>query len=85
VPFAFKQDGTIVEGKIDVVFREGDGLCIVDFKTDRISKQDVKARAEQYRPQAAAYAAAIEAAAGVKPQEIIFYFVAIGEAVTLTP
>jgi ATP-dependent exoDNAse (exonuclease V) beta subunit len=85
VPFAFKQDGTIIEGKIDVVFREGDALRVVDFKTDRISSKDLETRAERYRPQAVAYADAIEAAVGSKVEEVIFYFVALDRAVTLSP
>jgi ATP-dependent exoDNAse (exonuclease V) beta subunit len=28
-------DGSIVEGTVDVVFEEADGLTILDFKTDR--------------------------------------------------
>jgi ATP-dependent exoDNAse (exonuclease V) beta subunit len=28
-------DGSIVEGTVDVVFEEGDGLVVMDFKTDR--------------------------------------------------
>jgi ATP-dependent helicase/nuclease subunit A len=85
IPFAFKQNGTIIEGKIDVVFREGDAMRVVDFKTDRISSKDLKVRAERYRPQAAVYSDAIEAVTGAKVEEVIFYFVAPDETVSLSP
>jgi ATP-dependent exoDNAse (exonuclease V) beta subunit len=36
VPFTFKSNGTIFEGVMDVVFKEGDGLVVLDFKTDLV-------------------------------------------------
>jgi ATP-dependent exoDNAse (exonuclease V) beta subunit len=85
VPFTYKQDGTLVEGKIDVVFREHGSVYVIDFKTDRIARKDLKARAEHYRGQAETYGGAIQAALGVQPEQIIFYFVAVDESVTFTP
>ncbi|OGQ05521.1 MAG: hypothetical protein A2026_14905 [Deltaproteobacteria bacterium RBG_19FT_COMBO_46_12] len=36
VPFTYKSNGTIFEGVMDVVFKEGDGLVVLDFKTDLV-------------------------------------------------
>jgi ATP-dependent exoDNAse (exonuclease V) beta subunit len=36
VPFTYKDNGTIFEGVMDVVFKEGDGLVVLDFKTDLV-------------------------------------------------
>jgi len=36
VPFTYKNNGTIFEGVMDVVFREEDGLVVLDFKTDLV-------------------------------------------------
>jgi ATP-dependent helicase/nuclease subunit A len=36
VPFTYKNNGTIYEGVMDVVFKEGDGLVVLDFKTDLV-------------------------------------------------
>jgi ATP-dependent exoDNAse (exonuclease V) beta subunit len=36
VPFTYKNNGTIFEGVMDVVFKEGDGLVVLDFKTDLV-------------------------------------------------
>lgn len=85
VPFAVNKDSGIIEGKMDAVFREGEDLYIVDFKTDRISAKDTKARAEHYRPQAEAYARALEASCGRLPVQVIFFFLHPMEIEALTP
>jgi ATP-dependent helicase/nuclease subunit A len=55
----------VVEGYVDLLLRTADGLVIVDYKTDRLADdRAVDERAEGYRIQLAAYAAAVEAATG---------------------
>ena len=49
-------DGTLVEGIVDLAFEEPDGWTIVDYKTDR---EIAAAGEERYRRQIALYAAAI--------------------------
>ena len=53
-------DGTLVEGVVDLAFRDGDGWMVVDFKTD----QELAGRADVYRRQVALYARAIALATG---------------------
>ncbi len=48
-------DGTLVEGTVDLVFRDATGVTIVDFKTDRDPFDDV----EPYRNQLGLYARAL--------------------------
>jgi ATP-dependent exoDNAse (exonuclease V) beta subunit len=48
-------DGTLVEGTVDLAFRDENGLTIVDFKTDRDPFDDV----EPYRNQLGLYARAL--------------------------
>jgi ATP-dependent helicase/nuclease subunit A len=55
---------TVLEGVLDLLFRDDDGLVIVDYKTDAVPFSASSARVGFYRPQLAAYAAAIEAAVG---------------------
>lgn len=74
VPFAFKENGTIVEGKIDVLFEESGDITIVDFKTDKVAEGDLKERAEHHRPQVETYRQAITAACGRPPREAILFF-----------
>ena len=45
VPFALEEDGSIVYGVIDAVFREGDAWVIVDYKTDDFEKDEERKRA----------------------------------------
>jgi ATP-dependent helicase/nuclease subunit A len=74
VPFAFKDGETVMEGVIDVVFREKGGVCIVDFKTDRIEEKELAARAEHYRGQMEVYSAAVASTLGARPKEAILFF-----------
>ena len=50
-------DGTILEGFVDLIYREDDGrLTIVDYKTDVIPASALDARVAYYAPQLQAYA-----------------------------
>jgi len=53
-------DGTIVEGVVDVAFEEDGGWTVVDFKTD----VELEGRLPEYRRQVALYARAIAASVG---------------------
>lgn len=74
VPFTYKNDGTIFEGVMDVVSREGDGLVVLDFKTDLVKKDDLSSKIEHYRPQAQVYSDAIKTIFGQPPKEVVFFF-----------
>jgi ATP-dependent exoDNAse (exonuclease V) beta subunit len=51
-------DGTILEGFVDLIYREDDGrLTIVDYKTDAIPAAALESRVTYYAPQLQAYAA----------------------------
>ena len=48
-----REDGGFDNGRVDLMFRESDGLVVVDYKTDRVTKeQDLMAR---HSPQSHAY------------------------------
>jgi ATP-dependent helicase/nuclease subunit A len=83
VPFAFKQNGNIVEGRIDVVFREDDDITVIDFKTDRVTRGSIKSKVEDYRPQTETYARAVQAGFGRLPREVILYFLHLMEPVVV--
>ncbi len=51
-------DGTLVEGQLDLAFEDADGWTVVDFKTDA----DLDASLDTYRRQVALYAQALSAA-----------------------
>ena len=75
VPVAVPVGKGVLEGFIDLLFEEDDGLVVVDYKTDYI---DAGEREEQavgrYRLQAGSYALAIQKATGKPVKEIVLLF-----------
>lgn len=66
VPFAMSwEEGQIVHGTMDVIYRLDDRIWIGDYKTDQVTAQDVPERAERYRPQMALYEAAAQKSLGL--------------------
>ena len=56
---------TLLEGYVDLLFRDDDGLVVVDYKTDQPRDDaDLADRAVRYRLQLAAYALAVERVTG---------------------
>jgi len=51
----------IIQGIIDLLIKKPDGLLIIDFKTDRITAEEVSERAELYRRQLELYSRAASA------------------------
>jgi ATP-dependent exoDNAse (exonuclease V) beta subunit len=52
----------VLEGFIDLVYQDDDGLVIVDYKTDTVPAAALDRRVAFYRPQMAAYVAGLTAA-----------------------
>ncbi len=58
-------DGGVLEGYIDLLYREDDGLVVVDYKTDAWrTKADLDAKVARYRVQLEAYGSAVAGATG---------------------
>ena len=57
-------DGTLLEGVVDLAFRDVDGWTVVDFKTDRSDRL-------QYGAQIRLYCAAVEAATGLRARGVL--------------
>jgi ATP-dependent helicase/nuclease subunit A len=53
-------DQVMVRGRIDVMIPDASGLVLVDYKTDRVTRETVAERAEFYRPQVQSYREALE-------------------------
>ncbi|GAA2530923.1 UvrD-helicase domain-containing protein [Pilimelia columellifera] len=65
----------ILEGIIDLVYRDDDGqLVLVDYKTDATPVAALDRRTEYYRPQIAAYVAALADATGEPVDRAILLF-----------
>ncbi len=85
---AARQSGTaeeivVVQGVIDLLVRTPEGLLVIDFKTDRVSGDEVDKRAEVYRGQLELYARAAAAIRGATALEKWLYFLAPRRAIQI--
>ena len=67
-------DGITLEGYVDLVFRDVDGLVVVDYKTDAVDAETRARRIVHYRIQAAAYALAVAEATGERVVRAVLCF-----------
>ncbi len=74
-----------VQGVLDCLIEEDDGLVLIDYKTDRIPPEALLARATYYRPQIRLYARAVEAIYPKPLKEGFLYFLHLGAAVPVWP
>ena len=72
----------VLEGVIDLVFREGGRWVVVDFKTDTGEDPDFGERAGQYRVQVDLYARCWERLTGEPVGERVLAFVSQGRTET---
>jgi ATP-dependent exoDNAse (exonuclease V) beta subunit len=68
----------VLEGVIDLVFREPDGWVIADYKTDVGTDPDFEGRSASYRRQVELYADAWSALTGEPIKERVLFFTAQG-------
>lgn len=72
----------VVHGIIDLFFKEGDKLIVVDYKTDRVNKSAAEL-ADKYRIQLELYSEALEKNTGKKVEECIIYSIDKGESINV--
>lgn len=81
LPFIFKTRHGILKGQIDLVFRDRNGQWVIlDYKTNRISKNQAASTAETYRWQLAIYALVFGRLYGQMPKCGVLYFSALHHA-----
>ena len=67
--------GRLVEGYIDLLYRQGSELVVVDWKTDHVAnEEDLSDKLDRYRMQGASYVAALEAATRLNVKRMVFVF-----------
>ena len=76
-------DEVLLQGVVDCFFEEDGALVVVDFKTDRVTRAEMSARAERYRPQLEAYSMALSRVTGKTVRERVLYFLSVGETLRL--
>ncbi len=74
-----------LHGYIDCLYQDAAGAWhLLDFKTNRVSPENVTQAAEPYRLQLLLYAIAVQSALGFVPDEIAVVFLAAGREVSFT-
>lgn len=71
------EEEILFQGVVDCWFEDGEGITVVDFKTDR------RPDPEQYRAQVGAYAKALELLLGKPVARKVLYFFSTGQTVLL--
>lgn len=74
----------LLQGVVDCCLDEGDGLVVIDYKTDRVRTADeIAVRSSFYRGQLLSYAAAMERIHGKKVKQCLLYFITAGKTVEI--
>jgi ATP-dependent helicase/nuclease subunit A len=81
VPLLMPWDGRIMEGVIDVIYERDGLLYLADYKTDRISRNELSQGAERYRQQADIYTRAAVQSLRREVAAFKVIFLRLGEAV----
>ncbi len=82
VPFVMPLDeGQMMEGVIDLIYRLDHRIWIADYKTDDVAAADVQTRANRYRPQADSYMRAVASCLGLSSLSFQFIFLRPGVAI----
>jgi ATP-dependent helicase/nuclease subunit A len=86
VPFAIpwstsESRHAVMEGVIDLVYRVNGDVWIADYKTDRITADQMGDRAVEYQLQAQIYTEAVFKCLGLRPKGFQFIFLRTGTVV----
>ena len=83
-PFAFELDGVLVNGRLDVLWLEGDRALVLDYKTNLLEgREPAEIVEEEYATQQSVYAVAC-LRAGAHEVEVVYHFLEREDAVVST-
>ncbi len=82
LPEIFSEEKVFVQGECDLVFREGDALVIVDYKTDRVNS--LGDLSKMYKNQLITYKKAIENLFVMPVSETLIYSFHLGEMLEIS-
>ncbi len=74
VPVATPVGSGSLQGFIDLLFDEPDGMVVVDYKTDSVTADEASDTVERYRLQGGAYAYALQEVTGRPVKEVVFLY-----------
>lgn len=80
-PEAAAGDELLLQGVVDLYAQVEGGILVVDFKTDSVTEENVRQRAELYRPQLLAYSRALESILEQPVVRRVLYFFRTGESI----
>lgn len=80
-PEAPEGDQLLLQGVVDLYAETAEGITVVDFKTDYVTEQTLPEKLAYYRPQLAAYSAALERILEKPVIRRVLYFFRTGQAV----
>ena len=78
-PDAPEGETMLLQGVVDCCFTGGDGLTVIDFKTDRVTPETAEERAQSYRGQVELYSEALTALTGTLVVHKVLWFFALGQ------
>ncbi len=79
-PFAFLLDGVLLNGRLDVLWREGERALVLDYKTNALGgREPAEIVEDEYRGQRGVYALAC-LRTGVREVEVVYQFLEAPEA-----
>ena len=78
-PDSVSDEIVLVQGVIDAFFEEGDGLVLMDYKTDRVFEDAKTELTKKYQSQLRYYRTALEKLTGKPVKEVWFYAFGTGE------
>ena len=73
----------LLQGVVDCAIVEEDGIIVLDFKTDRVTDENLSDRVSHYRPQVEAYAQALQRIFEKNAKEKYLYFFQLDRFVKL--
>ena len=78
------EDEILFQGVVDLAFRVGNKLTVVDFKTDRLYSDDsIAEKTAHYTPQLEAYIRALRRVTGLEVNEGLIYFFSADKSVRI--
>lgn len=77
------EESVLLQGIADCFFYDGDGVVLIDYKTDRILPEKAEERAEFYRLQMEYYTKGLSAVLECPVKERYLYFLHCGKAVAM--
>jgi len=78
-----KNEPVLVRGVIDCLLEAEGGMVIIDYKTDQVSREQCKERAEEYKVQMYLYRRAVEVITGRAVKEMYIYFLRPGKDIRM--